>query len=181
VAAVRLNVGAGDYPLWGWTNIDELSGHGVDVVAHVPPLPYDDESVEELYAGHFLEHLERAEADEFLRECHRVLVPGGRLGLVVPDTAEVMRRYVLGEPAPMEFPAGVHRDLRDLDQLCDAIVFSTAQPSHHQWAYDMLTLRRLGEKFGFVMCGEIDRWHDPRVSTGQWYQCGAEFRKPEVA
>jgi len=177
---LRLNCGSGDLPMRqsGWLNIDEKEQPGVDVVLRVPPIPWDDNSVSEIYAGHFLEHLDQREGKNFLNECWRVLLPGGTLGIMVPDTREIMRRYILDEPAPMEFPAGVHRDLRDLDQACHAIIFSTAQPSHHQWAYDKFTLTRALHEACFEDIREFDRWHDPRVAVGAWYQIGLEGRKP---
>lgn len=179
VATLRLNIGCGDFPLRGWVNVDADDNTAADHVMVVPPLPWAAECVAEIFAGHFLEHLDRIDAEDFLHECRRVLVPGGKLGIVVPDTLEVARRYVMGEPAPAQFPAGRHRDLRDLDELCDMILFSTAQPSHHQWAYDVRTLERALRRAGFEVLGEIDRHRDPRLGTGQWYQCGLDARKPE--
>jgi len=176
---IRLNVGSGDLPmrLPGWINIDESPYLGVDLVRRVPPLPWPDGSVAEIFAGHFLEHLNRVDATDFLDECWRVLQHGGTLALVVPDMREVMRRYVMDEPAPMEWPAGHHRDLRDMDELCATVIFSTDQPSHHQWAYDNITLGRALEAASFEIMREIDRFNDPRLGTGQWYQVGLEARK----
>jgi predicted SAM-dependent methyltransferase len=176
----RLNIGSGDLPMRipGWTNIDQAPYSGVDMVLEVPPLPWPDRSVSEIFAGHFLEHLDRSTAAEFLDECWRILVPGGWLGIVVPDMREVMRRYVQGEHAPMEWPAGHYRDLRDLDELCAAIIFSTDQPSHHQWAYDQFTLGRALMSAGFEILGEMDRFGDPHIGVGAWYQVGIAARKP---
>jgi len=44
-------------------------------------LPYPDDSVRFIYTSHLLEHLSRIEARKLLKECYRVLVPGGTLGL----------------------------------------------------------------------------------------------------
>lgn len=178
VDTVRLNVGAGDYHLpraQGWVNIDQMEP--ADLILTVPPLPYRNGTVAEVYAGHFLEHLERTDAADFLDECWRVLEPGGKLAILVPDTREVMRRYVLGEPAPVEWPAGHHRDLRDLDEACEMIIFSTAQPSHHRWAYDTFTLNRALAAAGFTDITEFDRFRDPRIGVGAWYQVGLEAWK----
>jgi predicted SAM-dependent methyltransferase len=180
VGTVRLNIGSGDLPMRmaGWLNVDESPYPGVDLVLRVPPLPWESGTVSEIYAGHFLEHLERPEASTFLDECFRALVPGGRVGIMVPDTREVMRRYIVDEPAPMEWPAGRMRDLRDLDEMSEAIIYSTMQPSHHQWCWDKFTLSRAMSRAGFIDIGEFNRYHDPRVAVGAWYQVGVEGVKP---
>jgi predicted SAM-dependent methyltransferase len=180
VDTLRLNIGCGDFPMRmpGWINVDEEPYSDVDLVLRVPPLPWEDASISEIYAGHFLEHLDRAEAADFLDECWRVLVPGGRLGIMVPDTREIMRRYLFDEPAPMEWPQGHQRDLRDLDEMCAAILFSTMQVSHHQWAYDEHTLTRALRSAGFENIHECDRFRDPRVAVGAWYQILLEGQKP---
>jgi predicted SAM-dependent methyltransferase len=136
-----------------------------------------DGSVAEIYAGHMLEHLEREDARGFLRECHRVLVPGGRLGIVVPDTHQIMARYISGARAVVEWPEGTFRDLTDLDEIAAMFLYSTDQESRHQWSYDIRTLARLVSSCGFEVTGEIDRHNDPRLGTGRWYQCGVDAVK----
>ena len=175
--AVRLNLGCGDYRLPGHLNVDASPAAGVDLVLSVPPLPWPDTCVSSIYMGHFLEHLSEDRGRELLAECYRVLQPGGTIGIVVPDFREVARRYLSSERAPMEWPAGVHHDLSDLDELCRCILFSTLQPSHHLWMYDVDTLGRALRRAGFEVTGEIDRFNDPRLSTGQWYQAGLDARK----
>ena len=56
------------------------------------PLPSDDARL--VYASHFLEHIPKPEVDAFLRECHRVLQPGGVLRLVLPDLQEMATSYL---------------------------------------------------------------------------------------
>jgi predicted SAM-dependent methyltransferase len=65
VQTIRLNVGCGDWtlpPSHGWVNIDEAEDSAADVKMRVPPLPFDDNTVTEIYGGHFFEHLERVDA-----------------------------------------------------------------------------------------------------------------------
>ena len=179
--ATRLNIGSGRHPLLNWCNIDSDPSVGADLYTSVPPIPYPSESMHEIFAGHYLEHLTQAEADEFLVECYRCLRPGGNLGIVVPDTAEVFRRYL--DPtsyATLEFPIGTSNDLHDLDNVCHLIVFSTVQSSQHRWCYDMRTLGRLLDRHGFRVIGEINRWMDRRISVGAWYQCGLDAIKIKV-
>jgi predicted SAM-dependent methyltransferase len=178
-APLKLNVGCGAYPLRGYANLDSVPYQGVEVVADVPPLPYDDASLDEVWSCHFLEHLSQEDGAAFLAECYRVLVPGGALGVVVPDTREIMRRWLNGESGRVEFPAGRFWDISNLDDICSMFIYSTIQPSHHLWSYDLMTLSRAVERAGFRVTGEIDREYDPRLGTGQWYQCGISAIKDD--
>jgi hypothetical protein len=92
------------------------------------------------------------------------LKPEGRHGVDVPDTRAIMQRYV-------------EEDL-DLDDLGHLFLYSTVQESHHKWSYDVKTLARLLERAGFRAAGEIDRFDDPRLHAGAWWQCGLDGVKP---
>lgn len=176
--ARRLNVGCGVHPLHFWTNLDGDPSAIADLYTVVPPIPYPDSHLDEIYAGHFLEHLTRTEVEAFLAECRRCLVVGGKLGVVVPDTREVMRRYLANDrTATMEYPAGRFHHLTDLDAICDIFLYSTIQNSPHRWSYDLDTLSRTLQIAGFEIVGEIDRYRDPRITVGAWYQCGLDAVK----
>jgi predicted SAM-dependent methyltransferase len=56
-------------------------------------IPWPDSSVDLIIASHFLEHITRAEGDQFLKECSRVLKPGGILRITVPDTKLIAAAY----------------------------------------------------------------------------------------
>lgn len=167
---VRINLGSGPDRKPGWINVD----NGVDDdiwterprgdVVEAECFDYlaslDDASADEVYAGHFLEHWDYEEGQRLLREIHRVLKPCGIVGIVVPDTKEVLRQYFF--------------EGRDLDDLCEGFLYSTIQPSRHKWSYDLTTLRRALERAGFTVTDEIDRYGDPRLAAGAWFQCGLE-------
>ncbi|WP_110208504.1 class I SAM-dependent methyltransferase [Nocardioides daejeonensis] len=57
-------------------------------------LPVEDGAVDAIYSSHFLEHIYISEADQILRECHRVLRPGGVLRLALPDGEAWARELV---------------------------------------------------------------------------------------
>jgi predicted SAM-dependent methyltransferase len=179
-AARRLNIGCGMYPLPYWTNLDADPVAIADLCVRVPPLPFGDGALDDIYAGHFLEHLTLPEAGALLVECRRCLVPGGRLGIVVPDTREVMTRWLRGAIDCVEYPQGTFHAVRDLDAVCRLFLYSTVQASPHRWSYDLHTLARLLESAGFLVTGEIDRYRDPRIPVGAWYQCGLDCVAPEA-
>ncbi len=51
------------------------------------PLPFEDESVDMVFAGQSIEHVSEAEADLICRECLRILKPGGHFCLDTPNGA----------------------------------------------------------------------------------------------
>lgn len=58
-------------------------------------LPFPDGSVTRLYMSHVLEHFSYPHPMlDLLRECHRVLVPGGTLDLAVPDARIFIAAYL---------------------------------------------------------------------------------------
>ena len=175
---MKVNVGCGSHPLLYWDNIDSDGAAFADKYVSVPPMPYGDGEVDEIFAGHFLEHLTQEEAVEFLAECRRVLVPKGKLGIVVPDTEEVMRRHFdHTADGRVQYPKGTWLDVHDLNDMCHLFLYSTAQDSHHQWSYNHNTLARLLVANGFSIAGEINRWMDPRITVGAWYQFGLDAVK----
>lgn len=74
---VALNLGAGRQVIPGATPVDFPAWN-----ADTDPIPAADESIDIVYAFHFLEHVARP--INVLREIQRVLRPGGVLNLVVP-------------------------------------------------------------------------------------------------
>ena len=77
--AIRLNIGAGGAVIPGFTAIDRK--HGQEAY----PLPYEDGTVTEIRASHILEHFSFREVLDVLTDWVRVLVPGGRIRIAVPD------------------------------------------------------------------------------------------------
>jgi SAM-dependent methyltransferase len=57
-------------------------------------IPFADSSVDMVYHSHVLEHLDRGVASQFIRECARVLKPGGLIRIVVPDFERYCRNYL---------------------------------------------------------------------------------------
>jgi predicted SAM-dependent methyltransferase len=174
----RINVGSGDWPLSYFTNIDEDPSKPAQLHYHVPPLDFDDVSVDYVWAGHFLEHLPYDEGAKFLDEAFRVLAPGGKCGIMVPDTREIVTRWLRGDLDCVEYPQGTWWPINDLDSLCHLFFYSTAQDSPHLWSYDRETLARAMDRAGFTTLKEIDRYRGPFVIQGHWYQVVLEGTKP---
>jgi predicted SAM-dependent methyltransferase len=90
-----LNLGCGSRLHPDWTNVDFVST--VDgVLAHDlrTGIPFADGVFHIVYHSHVLEHFGKTEAGKFLKECFRVLRPGGVLRVAVPNLETIARVYL---------------------------------------------------------------------------------------
>lgn len=60
-------------------------------------IPASDNSLEVVYHSHMLEHLSNEEGLVFLKECYRVLQPGGLMRVLVPDLGLWCKNYANGD------------------------------------------------------------------------------------
>lgn len=82
---LRLNLGSGPTKMDGFLSVDAIAFPGVDVVTDLRERwPWDDATVTEVHASHFLEHLTGRERVHFCNELYRILIPGGKCTLIVP-------------------------------------------------------------------------------------------------
>jgi SAM-dependent methyltransferase len=94
----KLNLGCGSVFVDGndWVNLDYQACHpSVEKADLLQRLPLPDCSCKLVYSSHFLEHIPKQMVPAFLRECLRVLTPGGVLRLALPDFEEMCKEYLL--------------------------------------------------------------------------------------
>jgi len=87
VKKVRLNLGCGPFKEPGFINIDIREDLKPDMVCDLSQgIPFADDSVDEIRAYDFLEHIPLGKTMFMMEEIWRVLKPGGRLDAQVPST-----------------------------------------------------------------------------------------------
>ncbi len=91
----KLNLGCRTRVLDGWKNFDCDPHPGVDVVGDIRNLSmFEDGTVSEIMASHCAEHVPHPQTLPMLKEWHRVLEPGGKLYIAVPDFARCVELYL---------------------------------------------------------------------------------------
>lgn len=95
---MRINVGCGRHVLDGWVNVDvECSPKAKrppEILANAAAIPLPDGCADEVMAIHLLEHFYAWEVPAVLAEWRRLLAPGGRLTLELPDILRCARNLL---------------------------------------------------------------------------------------
>lgn len=91
---MRLNLGCGSDLRPDYINVDKFPADPSVVQANFPILPFGDASASEVLLSHVLEHFGFAEARTLCNEIYRVLTPGGRATIEVPDIEWCMQQFL---------------------------------------------------------------------------------------
>lgn len=161
---MKLHLGCSNRFLKGWINCDILPPEGTTLTTaiiagnplmidgcefrlrEVTALDCDDNTVDEIYCSHVLDHLSRMkEVDRALSEWYRILKPRGILRVAVSDFEKVVKMYNEGLA---------------LERLLGHIVGGHKTDfDHHGIVFDFKLLRQYLEKHGFVDVKRY-RWQD---------------------
>ena len=182
---LKLNLGCGPVQPAGWANIDgSLRAWFVSRLPSVDrwlvrwrlwppteftaatafvdlrkPLPWADEAASAIFLGEVLEHLTRDDAGRLLRECFRVLCPGGVLRLRVPDNARFWRNYLAAYDAMHARPRAEWTDAHArwvemfFRDVCVQRRWVGSFTHFHKWMWDEVSLTVALERAGFTAVG----------------------------
>lgn len=100
---MKLNIGSGMMQVAGWESYDIDPSLHPDHIGDCEALPFEDDSIEEIYASHVLEHVPYD--SPALSEWYRVLIPGGVCTVIVPDIIQVFYLWRHGQSwGPYKLP-----------------------------------------------------------------------------
>jgi predicted SAM-dependent methyltransferase len=100
---IKLYIGCGPLPIHSqhlkiiddsWTLIDSFVEDEAIVKMDARDLKYGDNTVSHVYSSHLLEHVSHHDVHAMLQEWLRVLVPGGRVTINVPDIEWASRTLI---------------------------------------------------------------------------------------
>jgi predicted SAM-dependent methyltransferase len=134
-------------PSWRFAKV--AIEEGIQFANATRRIPCANNSVEIAYSSHMIEHLDRREAQVFLREVKRILRPGGILRLAVPDISRLINSYLATGDAD-EFVASTHMSLEKSADILSRLRLVLIGPRHHLWMYDGRSLSKLLCDAGFT-------------------------------
>lgn len=169
---MKINVCAGRHLLEGWVNVDAVvsthpkaKGKAPEILADMRSIPLPDGCADELMCIHGIEHVLPWEAEDAVREWHRLLKVGGTLIIECPDLIKCCKNVISGYKVKDKHPDqmglwGLFGDtgLRD-PGMC------------HRYAYSPSSMTKLLERNGFTKI---------RSEHPQWHGAGARMRDMRV-
>jgi predicted SAM-dependent methyltransferase len=162
----KLQLGAGSHAPTGWLNTDIAPTRDQIYLDATQRFPFSDQSFHYIFSEHMIQAVPWEGGVAMLRECYRVLAPGGKLRVVTPNLAKFVR--LLTENPDAETQRFIAAKLRVTGwpetAVTGAYIFNRqAHDWGHQFLYDPATLRKSLELAGFKQITEhsVDEKTDP--------------------
>lgn len=178
---IKLNLGSGPSGINGWLNYDsgvlpwlskwpqprhlicalgllpknyDVAWPEIQLVDIRQAFPLPDSSVDYVYCSQVIEHFERYEALNVLKETMRVLKPGGIIRVSVPDISKMLINY---EEERVKNPETAAREINVLwwgfeKDIPPSNIFARISRlfiRDHQWHYDVASMKKLLSEAGF--------------------------------
>ena len=137
----KLHLGCGTKKLDGWINIDSVKACAPDLVHDLTqPLPYSDQSVDEILAEDLLEHFDKYMRFVVVGEWVRVLKVDGTITVQVPNFKKILFRYFkFGFDNFVDFIFG--------ENLWNSKIY-IGHFGNHKWGYSEKSLQEFVTLFG---------------------------------
>jgi predicted SAM-dependent methyltransferase len=150
---MKLNLGCGkrnfgkDWIHIDGSNYEHIHSHDIE------NLPFEENTVDIIYASHVFEYFDREECVNVLQKWKNVLKPGGILRLAVPNFEEYTRLYANGKIT--------------LDQCLGPLYgkwkMTETETIYHKTTYDYVSLKQILENNGFK---DVKKWDWKQVEHG---------------
>ncbi len=143
---MNLNLCSGPFPIKECINADLRKYPGVDIVCDARQLPFKKESFDKAFFIHAIEHLDKDEAINTLKDIQNTLKPNGELTIEGPDVEKCIVNFANHTQA-IEWIFGSSQESRR-DEVY-----------HHKWGYtgDIVAymLRGIGMSIKMLTVGRL--------------------------
>jgi predicted SAM-dependent methyltransferase len=148
----KLQIGTGKNALVGWLNTDYAPLPGSAFLDATRQFPFADASFAFIYSEHMIEHVPYPAGLAMLKECYRVLKPGGVIRIATPDLAFLATLHRDPQKAQhlryIQFATDRH--IGDAPRYLPAFVINNfVRAWGHQFIYDEAALELALETAGF--------------------------------
>ncbi len=146
----KINIGSGAVLKKGFLNVD-LCAEADAMLDLRRPLPFEDNCCEVIFSEHCFEHFDYpGPIGHLLKECLRVLKPGGKLTFSVPLTEWPVSDYAGGEDTPYFRTCRERGWHAGCTTRMEHINDHFRQGGDHRFAYDEETAIKLLRELGFA-------------------------------
>ena len=163
----KLQLGTSNSPMVGWLNTDVLpTSRKVAYLDATRRFPFNNDVFDYVYSEHVIEHIEHERAVFMLRECFRVLKPGGKIRISTPDLKVYTGLHSKEKTASQKFYIDwvIQNLMPEVDYCEEVFLINNAfRAWGHQFLYDRETLRLTMARIGF----EDIKYYQPGVSDDE--------------
>ena len=118
----------------GWITID--ISEGCDILWNLRNgIPFPDESVSQIYSSHFFEHLKFKDGQKFLSECLRVMRPGGKFSICVPNARIYIEAYLRNVDLDAN-TFSIYKPAYNHTTRIDYVNYMAYMDGHHNYMFD---------------------------------------------
>jgi len=153
---LKVHIGSGEINIQGWINIDARDFAHVHIIdKEINLAEFTDNSIQEIYLCHILEHVSFAELEKILKLIYLKLQVGGLVRLSVPDFDKILSIY--------------HAEDNNIDRVKHILMGGQDYEfNFHKSVYTKTFLSKTLMKNRFIDVSEWDTLSDFGVSLGDW-------------
>jgi predicted SAM-dependent methyltransferase len=168
----KLQLGAGVSNPDGWLNSDIEPTKAQIYLDAAAPYPFADGSFQYIFAEHLIEHLTWEKGLVMLKECHRVLAPGGKIRIITPNLIKLVELLSRDDAEAKELMAAQRRlfGWPDTPVMPAYILNKVVREWGHQFIYDPTTLGKTLALAGFreIKQYAVGSKTDPEFTRDVW-------------
>ena len=186
----KLHLGCGKNDLNGWLNTDlrEDKQRRIIFLDVTKKFPFVSSIIDYVFSEHLIEHLKYRDGEKMVRECFRVLRPGGKMRVSTPDLKFLIDLYLARKKSDLQkkyITWAVNAFLTDFEIYSDTFVINNFFYNWgHRFIYDYKTLKNLLRGCGFKNIRRFElgksNCRNLRSIESHGRQIGEEFNRLET-